>query len=81
MEKPVQQESAKRKLNFKENQEFKTLDSEIEKLEADKDKLTAILSNGDASSDELKDASKRIGELMSELEGKTERWMELAEYA
>jgi len=81
VEKPVQQESAKRKLNFKENQEFKTLDSEIEKLEADKDKLTAILSNGGASSDELKDASKRIGELMSELEGKTERWMELAEYA
>ncbi|RYM32781.1 ATP-binding cassette domain-containing protein [Brumimicrobium glaciale] len=81
VEKPVQQEAAKRKLSFKEDQEFKTLDSEIEKLENEKEKLTGILSGGKASSDELNDASKRIGELMSELEGKTERWMELAEFA
>lgn len=80
VEEPVQIES-KRKLSFKENQEFKTLDSEIEKLENEKEKLTNILSGGTASSDELNQASKRIGELMSELEGKTERWMELAEYA
>lgn len=80
-EKPVQKEVAKRKLSFKENQEFKTLDSEIEKLETEKEKLTEILSNGTATSDELNEASKRIGELMSELEGKTERWMELAEFA
>lgn len=79
-EKPVQKEVAKRKLSFKENQEFKTLDSEIEKLETEKEKLTEILSNGTATSDELNEASKRIGELMSELEEKTERWMELAEF-
>jgi ATP-binding cassette subfamily F protein uup len=81
VEKSIQQEAAKRKLSFKEDQEFKTLDSEIEKLENEKEKLTGILSGGKASSDELNEASKRIGELMSELEGKTERWMELAEFA
>jgi ATP-binding cassette subfamily F protein uup len=80
VEKSVQKEVSKRKLNFKEKQEFETLDKAIESLESEKEKLTAVLSNGAASSDELNTASKRIGELMSELEGKTERWMELAEF-
>jgi ATP-binding cassette subfamily F protein uup len=80
VEKPVQKEVSKRKLSFKEKQEFETLDKAIESLESEKEKLTAVLSNGAASSDELNTASKRIGELMSELEGKTERWMELAEF-
>uniref|UniRef100_UPI0037422E0C ABC transporter C-terminal domain-containing protein n=1 Tax=Brumimicrobium mesophilum TaxID=392717 RepID=UPI0037422E0C len=81
VEEKVEKPAEKRKLSFKENQEFKTLDSEIEKLETEKEELTAILSGGTATSEELNEASKRIGELMSDLETKTERWMELAEYA
>ncbi|PWH86578.1 ABC-F family ATP-binding cassette domain-containing protein [Brumimicrobium oceani] len=80
VEKSVQTE-AKRKLSFKEKNEFETLDSEIEKLETEKEELTAILSGGTSTSEELNEASKRIGELMIELEAKTERWMELAEFA
>ncbi len=80
-EKSVQKEASKRKLSFKENQEFETLDAEIEKMETEKEELTAVLSDGEATSDQLNEASKRLGELMIELEGKTERWMELAEFA
>ncbi|HZH86251.1 MAG TPA: ABC-F family ATP-binding cassette domain-containing protein [Brumimicrobium sp.] len=79
--KTAQKEVSKRKLSFKEKQEFETLDAAVERLETEKEELTAVLSNGDASSDELNEASKRLGELMLELEGKTERWMELAEFA
>lgn len=79
--KATQKEVSKRKLSFKEKQEFETLDAAVERLETEKEELTAVLSNGEASSDELNEASKRLGELMLELEGKTERWMELAEFA
>ncbi|HLV42624.1 MAG TPA: ABC-F family ATP-binding cassette domain-containing protein [Brumimicrobium sp.] len=79
--KNVQKEAPKRKLSFKENQEFETLDAAIENLETEKEKLTAVLSDGEATSDELNQASKRLGELMADLEVKTERWMELAEFA
>src|SRR5690554_4387763 len=79
--KTVPKEKEKRKLSFKEKQEFEKLDAEVEKLETEKENLTLVLSSGEVSSDELNEASKRLGELMLELEEKTERWMELAEYA
>ena len=56
------------------------LDKEIVVLETKKEKLTAILSNADSSSDDLNEASKKLGELIPVLEEKTDRWMELAEY-
>lgn len=79
--KTVPKEKEKRKLSFKEKQEFEKLDAEVEKLETEKENLTLVLSSGEVSSDELNEASKRLGELMLELEEKTERWMELADYA
>jgi ATP-binding cassette subfamily F protein uup len=70
----------KRKLSFKEQREFETLDEEIMKLESEKEALTAILSKSDATSEELTEASKKLSEVVKSIEGKSERWMELAEY-
>ena len=52
----------------------------MEKLEAEKERLTAILSNGETSNDELMEAGTKIGEVVSELEVKTDRWLELSEF-
>src|SRR5690554_6703254 len=74
------QDKTKRKLSFKEKQEFESLDEAIEHLETEKEELTAILSSGTASAGELNATSKRLGELMIELEEKTNRWMELVDF-
>lgn len=76
-EEPVEQ---KRKLSYKEQEEFKMLDTEIEKLEAEKEKLTAFLSKPDAEGEDLGATSKRLAEVISEIDNKSERWMELAEF-
>ncbi|HTO37818.1 MAG TPA: ABC-F family ATP-binding cassette domain-containing protein [Brumimicrobium sp.] len=83
IEKPVEapkKEEEKRKLSFKEQQEFNALEKEIVDLETEKENVTTLLYGGTASSDELNEASKRLGILMQELEKKTERWMFLADF-
>jgi ATP-binding cassette subfamily F protein uup len=71
----------KRKLSFKEQREFETLDEEIMKLETEKEALTAVLSDSEASAEKLTDTSKKLSEVVKSIEGKSERWMELAEHA
>lgn len=70
----------KRRLSYKEQQEFERLDTEIVKLETEKERLTEILSSGEASSEELNEASKKLGELVQEIEEKSDRWMYLADF-
>lgn len=76
-EKPIE----KRKLSFKEKHEFDTLEKDLERLEEDKMKFTEILSSPDSTTEQLIEAGKKLGEIVSEIETKTERWMELAEFA
>ena len=71
----------KRKLSFKEQQEFKALETAIEELEEEKIRLTSILSNSEASSDELNQASKRLSEVVQLIDKKSERWMFLVDFA
>ena len=75
--KPVEE---KRKLSYKEKTEFESLDGQIMVLEEEKEKLTALLSDPEVSSEKLNDVSKRLGEVVAEIETKSERWMELAEF-
>jgi ATP-binding cassette subfamily F protein uup len=84
-EKPKQQESVaakedKKKLSYKEKREFEELDELIPKLEAEKTQLENELSSGTLSNDELLSKSNRISELISEIDEKTMRWMELSEW-
>ena len=70
----------KTKLSFKENEEFKQLEIDLEKLEIEKADLTEGLSDETRTNAELYDMGKRLGEVVDLIDQKTERWMELADY-
>ena len=71
--------SDKKKLSYKEQKELEALDIEIPVLENEKKVIEEALNSGLLSLDELNEKSARFGELMHEIEEKTERWMELNE--
>lgn len=75
------QSDEKKKLSYKERREFEELDALIPQLEAEKAQIEAELSSGSLSNDELITKSNRIGELISDIEIKTMRWLELSELA
>ncbi len=77
----VEKPQEKRKLNFKEKVEFKNIEADLEKLENEKGILTQKLSDPSLSNKELIDAGNRMTDVINELETKTERWLELAEFA
>ena len=71
----------KRKLTFKERQEFEQLERDIEALEQEKTDIESALSSGTASVDEITTMSKRLPLLNDELDEKSMRWLELSEFA
>jgi ATP-binding cassette subfamily F protein uup len=71
---------SKRKLSYKEKQEFDALEGEMEQLENEKVKLTAILSSSEADNDALMKAGQELTKVMESLESKTDRWLELSEF-
>lgn len=75
------QSNRKRRLTFKEKQEFQTLETEIDRLETEKASLEEALSSGLLSSDEIVEKSKRLNTVNSELDAKSDRWLELSEIA
>lgn len=72
---------AKKKLSFKEKQEFDQLEKDMEFLETEKTQLMDSMSSGSLSPEELQKASARFAQLEKLLEEKTDRWLELSEYA
>jgi len=77
----AESDPAKKKLGYIERREYNKLEKEIEKLEASKIELSEKLSNQELSSDDLMTLSEQLGELVNEIDEKTERWLELAERA
>ncbi len=69
----------RKKLTFRENKELEQLTAEIEKLEKEKSLLESSLYSGTLNAEELVSQSHRIGEIISLIDQKTERWMELSE--
>ena len=61
--------------------EFEGLEAEIQRLETEKEQLAQQLSSGDLSSEELINASNRISQVVSLIDEKTYRWLELSEFA
>lgn len=78
-EKNVQKE--KRKLTYKEQQEFNSIESELEELESEKSRLTSVLSDPDANTEDLIVAGQKLSEVVKAIEEKTDRWLELSEFA
>ncbi|MCR9174325.1 MAG: ABC-F family ATP-binding cassette domain-containing protein [bacterium] len=77
---PVEEKQEKRKLSYKEKVEFESLEGEMEKLENEKSELTKVLSNPEASNDDLMKAGERLSVVVAELEEKEFRWLELSEF-
>ncbi len=73
--------SEKRKLSFKEKQEFDQLEKELEQLESEKEKYTAVLSSSEASNEDLMLAGQELAKIVAQIDAKSERWLELAEFA
>ncbi|MEE4177298.1 MAG: ABC-F family ATP-binding cassette domain-containing protein [Bacteroides sp.] len=71
----------KTKLTFKEQKEFEILEKEIEVLEVRKAELIEKMNTGKLSPEELLDASQKYAETEEALETKTNRWIELSEWA
>ncbi len=76
----VAQEQPKKKLSFKEKQEFEALERDIPKLEAEKSELSEKLSGGTGDFEEISRISARLEEVVAELEEKELRWLELSEF-
>ncbi len=71
---------SKRKATYKEQKEYETLTAEIESLTNEKAELEQKLSDGSLTdATEITHASTRIGELMTLLDEKELRWLELDE--
>lgn len=68
------------KLTFKEKKEYDLLETEIEQLEMEKERLEVELSAGNLGYEDLDKNSKRIKELMELIETKLERWLVLSQY-
>lgn len=71
--------SDKRRMTYKERQEYAKLEQEIAQLEAERKLLEEQLCSGTLSVDELTEKSKRLSVLKEELDEKEMRWLELSE--
>ena len=81
-EKPAAQSSAsaapkRKRLSYKEQRELEEVTKAIEVLESEKAELERGLSSGMLQGEELRRASERIGEVISLLDEKEMRWLEL----
>ena len=68
---------AKRKLTWKEQRELEALEAELPVLEEEKAALERQMSSGTMAFDALQEASRRIEELISLIDEKESRWLEL----
>ena len=72
---------SKRKLSFKEQREYETLETEISALEEEKAMLESEMCSGTLDNKTLMEKSVRIQELIELIDIKSMRWLELSEYA
>lgn len=69
----------KKRLSFKEQREYETLEAEIERLEQRKAEVTELLSGG-GHHEQLTAWANEISTLDAQISAKSDRWLELAEY-
>lgn len=76
-----EQASERRRLSFKERKELEELDVIVPQLEAEKSRLEEEMCSGTLSTEQLLSHSRRIEELITEIDEKGMRWLELSEWA
>ena len=79
VEQKTQSQSERKKLSFKEKQEYDRLQGEIESLEKQKAEITNLLNSGTTDHHQLQQWAEQIQSLTVSVEEKTMRWLELAE--
>lgn len=67
------------KMSFNEKREFGILEIDIEKLEKRKEEINKKFEQGIEDSDEMVKLSDELGEIIEDLEAKSDRWLELSE--
>lgn len=70
----------KKKLSFKEKQEYESLEHEIEQLEKSKQQYTDMLSQSVLQGEELYETGEKLAKVVGSIELKTNRWLLLSEY-
>ncbi len=70
----------KTKLTYKEEKEFETLETEIEKLEKKKAVLLEKMNGGNLSPQDLMQAGEQFHQMEKSLEEKSNRWLELSQW-
>ena len=71
----------RRRLSYKEKQEFQQLERDIEALTLEKEAAEEALSSGTLSVEEITKLSERFQVVTQQLDEKEMRWLELSEYA
>ncbi len=75
----VQKTESKRKLSFKEQKEYESLEKEIANLEKNKVALLEKMNSGNGSHAELADWAKQFEQVNEDIAEKEMRWLELSE--
>ena len=68
----------KKRLSYKEQRELTQLEADLEKLNAEKNTIEALLTRPDAPYEQIRDASERYEILKQEIDEKESRWLELS---
>ena len=72
-------ENTKKKLSFKEKYEYEQLEKEIEKLELEKKDLEGQLNNPNLDFESMNEITTNLGDVITQIDEKSFRWMELDE--
>jgi ABC transport system ATP-binding/permease protein len=72
--------ATKKKLSFKEQKEYESLEKEIESLEQRKEEVMGLLNGGSGDHEQLTNWAREIEQLDQQISDKSDRWLELAEY-
>lgn len=67
------------KMSYKEKREFEQIESDMPRLEEERDKLEVVMNSTESSVDEIVEASQRHSKILEELEEREMRWLELSE--
>lgn len=74
-----EEQKEEKKASYEQRKTYNRLMKEIEKLEAEKVKVSDSFNNPDLTAEQITDLSKKLSEISNKIEEKEEQWMELAE--
>lgn len=77
----VKDTNQKKKLSYKEQQEFNGLETEIESLNSRKSELEGLITSGETDHEKLTAWSQEVEQIQDQIDEKEMRWLELSEHA